>query len=125
MGLVRYMPDEVPGVTSLMIYIGMIFSWFAWHVEYHELHSLNYLHTEASKTRLVQNAGEYVVTFPPAITWDSDAGLIAEQLQTLLLLVGCMSLRRSGTECGNELPSYAFTSVDGDELDGVAASAKQ
>ncbi|BFI09737.1 protein MpREF6 [Marchantia polymorpha subsp. ruderalis] len=118
--LLRYMPDEVPGVTSPMVYIGMLFSWFAWHVEDHELHSLNYLHTGASKTwyavpgdaapaleeavrvhgyggqlnaraafsllgekttvmspevlvaagvpccRLVQNAGEYVVTFPRA-----------------------------------------------------------
>ncbi|OAE27077.1 hypothetical protein AXG93_1440s1330 [Marchantia polymorpha subsp. ruderalis] len=48
--LLRYMPDEVPGVTSPMVYIGMLFSWFAWHVEDHELHSLNYLHTGASKT---------------------------------------------------------------------------
>ncbi|KAL3683746.1 hypothetical protein R1sor_001768 [Riccia sorocarpa] len=118
--LLRFMPDEVPGVTSPMVYIGMLFSWFAWHVEDHELHSLNYLHTGAAKTwyavpgdaapaleeavrvhgygghlstraafsllgekttvmspevlvaagvpccRLVQNAGEYVVTFPRA-----------------------------------------------------------
>ncbi|KAH7314592.1 hypothetical protein KP509_21G010000 [Ceratopteris richardii] len=48
--LLRYMPDEVPGVTSPMVYIGMLFSWFAWHVEDHELHSLNYLHTGAPKT---------------------------------------------------------------------------
>ncbi|KAI5078753.1 hypothetical protein GOP47_0006424 [Adiantum capillus-veneris] len=118
--LLRYMPDEVPGVTSPMVYIGMLFSWFAWHVEDHELHSLNYLHIGAPKTwyavpgdaapaleevvrvygygnctdskaaftllgekttvmspevllaagvpccRLVQNAGEFVVTFPRA-----------------------------------------------------------
>ncbi|XP_024388701.1 uncharacterized protein [Physcomitrium patens] len=118
--LLRFIPDEVPGVTSPMVYIGMLFSWFAWHVEDHELHSLNYLHTGAPKTwyavpgdaasaleevvriqgygnqlnardafarlgekttvmspevlvaagvpccRLVQNAGEYVVTFPRA-----------------------------------------------------------
>lgn len=118
--LLRYMPDEVPGVTSPMVYIGMLFSWFAWHVEDHELHSLNYLHTGAPKTwyavpgdaapaleevvrvygygnisdpqaafallgekttvmspevlvaagvpccRLVQNAGDFIVTFPRA-----------------------------------------------------------
>lgn len=40
----------VTGVTSPMVYIGMLFSWFAWHVEDHELHSLNYLHMGAPKT---------------------------------------------------------------------------
>ncbi|KAL5709965.1 hypothetical protein ACHQM5_020586 [Ranunculus cassubicifolius] len=118
--LTRFMLDDIPGVTSPMIYIGMLFSWFAWHVEDHELHSLNFLHTGSPKTwyavpgdyafhfedvirskgyggnldrlaaltllgektnllspevviasgipccRLVQNPGEYVVTFPRA-----------------------------------------------------------
>nr|CAD1835978.1 unnamed protein product [Ananas comosus var. bracteatus] len=48
--LTRFMPDEVPGVTSPMVYIAMLFSWFAWHVEDHELHSLNFLHMGAPKT---------------------------------------------------------------------------
>ncbi|KAG9441863.1 hypothetical protein H6P81_017717 [Aristolochia fimbriata] len=48
--LTRFMPDEVPGVTSPMVYIGMMFSWFAWHVEDHELHSLNFLHMGSPKT---------------------------------------------------------------------------
>ncbi|KAI3857007.1 hypothetical protein MKX03_027867 [Papaver bracteatum] len=48
--LTRFMLDDIPGVTSPMIYIGMLFSWFAWHVEDHELHSLNYLHTGSPKT---------------------------------------------------------------------------
>ncbi|KAK9124223.1 hypothetical protein Sjap_013825 [Stephania japonica] len=118
--LTRFMLDDIPGVTSPMVYIGMLFSWFAWHVEDHELHSLNFLHTGSQKTwyavpgdyafdfeevirskgyegnldrlaalallgektnllspevvvasgipccRLVQNPGEYVVTFPRA-----------------------------------------------------------
>ncbi|KAF0916403.1 hypothetical protein E2562_007504 [Oryza meyeriana var. granulata] len=116
--LLQFMPEDVPGVTTPMLYIGMMFSWFAWHVEDHELHSLNYMHLGAAKTwygvprdatlafeevvrehgyggevnpletfatlgrkttvmspevlvdmgipccRLVQNAGEFVVTFP-------------------------------------------------------------
>ncbi|KAL0918819.1 hypothetical protein M5K25_010859 [Dendrobium thyrsiflorum] len=116
--LLRFMKEEIPGVTSPMVYVAMMFSWFAWHVEDHELHSLNYLHLGAGKTwygvprdaalafedivrihgycgevnplmtftilgekttvmspevlidagipccRLVQNAGEFVVTFP-------------------------------------------------------------
>ncbi|XP_062116062.1 lysine-specific demethylase REF6 [Humulus lupulus] len=118
--LLRFMKEEIPGVTSPMVYVAMLFSWFAWHVEDHDLHSLNYLHMGASKTwygvpkeaavafeevirvhgygaeinplvtfsilgekttvmspevfvkegvpccRLVQNAGEFVVTFPRA-----------------------------------------------------------
>ncbi|CAK8562929.1 unnamed protein product [Lathyrus sativus] len=118
--LLKFMKEEIPGVTSPMVYVAMMFSWFAWHVEDHDLHSLNYLHMGASKTwygvpreaavafedvvrvhgyggeinplvtfailgekttvmspevfvqagvpccRLVQNAGEFVVTFPRA-----------------------------------------------------------
>ncbi|KZV21735.1 hypothetical protein F511_02893 [Dorcoceras hygrometricum] len=118
--LLRFMKEEIPGVTSPMVYVAMMFSWFAWHVEDHDFHSLNYLHMGAGKTwygvpheaafafedvirehgyggeinplvtfatlgekttvmspevllnagvpccRLVQNAGEFVVTFPRA-----------------------------------------------------------
>ncbi|KAG9446332.1 hypothetical protein H6P81_012460 [Aristolochia fimbriata] len=118
--LLRFMKEEIPGVTSPMVYVAMMFSWFAWHVEDHDLHSLNFLHLGAGKTwygvprdaavafeevvrvqgyggevnplvtfailgekttvmspevlvgagipccRLVQNAGEFVVTFPRA-----------------------------------------------------------
>ncbi|KAI3512844.1 hypothetical protein L1887_20164 [Cichorium endivia] len=116
----RFIKEEIPGVTSPMVYLGMLFSWFAWHVEDHDFHSLNYMHMGAAKTwygvpmdaavafedvvrahgyggeinpvvtfatlaqkttvmspevlikagipccRLVQNAGEFVVTFPRA-----------------------------------------------------------
>ncbi|KAJ4795159.1 Lysine-specific demethylase REF6 [Rhynchospora pubera] len=118
--LLRFMKEEIPGVTSPMVYVAMMYSWFAWHVEDHDLHSLNFLHFGAGKTwygvprdarlafeeavrvhgygeevnplvtftmlsekttvmspevlvgagipccRLVQNAGEFVVTFPGA-----------------------------------------------------------
>ncbi|XP_071729359.1 lysine-specific demethylase REF6-like [Rutidosis leptorrhynchoides] len=118
--LLKFVKNEILGVTSPMIYIGMMFSWFAWHVEDHDLHSLNYMHIGGCKTwygipidaavafedvirthgysgkispietcatlaqkttvmspeilhkvgvpcyRLVQNAGEFVVTFPRA-----------------------------------------------------------
>ncbi|WOH07971.1 hypothetical protein DCAR_0727406 [Daucus carota subsp. sativus] len=48
--LLRFAKDDIPGVTSPMVYIGMLFSWFAWHVEDHDLHSLNYMHTGDRKT---------------------------------------------------------------------------
>lgn len=48
--LLKFMKEEIPGVTSPMIYLAMLFSWFAWHVEDHDLHSLNYMHMGAGKT---------------------------------------------------------------------------
>ena len=48
--LLRFVRDDVPGVTTPMLYVGMLFSWFAWHVEDHDLHSINYMHLGAAKT---------------------------------------------------------------------------
>ncbi|KAJ8563151.1 hypothetical protein K7X08_031603 [Anisodus acutangulus] len=64
--LTRFMPDDIPGVTSPMVYIGMLFSWFAWHVEDHELHSLNYLHTGSPKTWYAV-PGDYAFSFEEVI----------------------------------------------------------
>ena len=41
---------DVPGVTTPMLYIGMLFSAFAWHVEDQHLYSINYQHQGAAKT---------------------------------------------------------------------------
>ncbi|KAF2306687.1 hypothetical protein GH714_020443 [Hevea brasiliensis] len=41
---------NLKGVTNPMLYIGMLFSMFAWHVEDHYLFSINYHHTGAPKT---------------------------------------------------------------------------
>lgn len=48
--LLGAMGRDIAGVTSPMLYVAMLYSWFAWHVEDHELHSLNYLHFGAPKT---------------------------------------------------------------------------
>lgn len=48
--LLRFMKEEIHGVTSPMVYLAMMFSWFAWPVEDHDLHSLNYMHMGAVKT---------------------------------------------------------------------------
>ena len=48
--LLTFMKEDIPGVTSPMVYVAMMFSWFAWHVEDHDLHSLNYMHFGAGKT---------------------------------------------------------------------------
>ena len=41
---------NVPGITSPMLYVGMMFSSFCWHVEDHFLYAFNYLHYGANKT---------------------------------------------------------------------------
>jgi hypothetical protein len=41
---------DIPGVTDHMLYIGMFFSMFSWHVEDHSLYSMNYHHCGAPKT---------------------------------------------------------------------------
>ncbi|CAN4089379.1 unnamed protein product [Withania somnifera] len=46
----RLLANEIPGVTEPMLYIGMLFSMFAWHVEDHYLYSINYQHCGAAKT---------------------------------------------------------------------------
>ncbi|XP_014490893.1 lysine-specific demethylase JMJ706-like [Vigna radiata var. radiata] len=46
----RLVDREIPGITDPMLYIGMLFSMFAWHVEDHYLYSINYHHSGASKT---------------------------------------------------------------------------
>ncbi|XP_078162655.1 lysine-specific demethylase JMJ706-like isoform X2 [Carex rostrata] len=46
----RFISSAIPGVTDPMLYIGMLFSMFAWHVEDHYFYSINYHHCGASKT---------------------------------------------------------------------------
>lgn len=73
--LTRFMPDDIPGVTSPMVYIGMLFSWFAWHVEDHELHSLNFLHTGSPKTWYAV-PGDYAFDFEEVIRSQAYGGNI-------------------------------------------------
>ncbi|XVF23609.1 hypothetical protein REPUB_Repub13aG0054200 [Reevesia pubescens] len=82
--LTRFMPDDIPGVTSPMVYIGMLFSWFAWHVEDHELHSMNFLHTGSSKTWYAV-PGDYAFAFEEAIRTEAYGGNI-DHLAALSLL---------------------------------------
>nr|KAJ0201216.1 hypothetical protein LSAT_V11C600336770 [Lactuca sativa] len=44
----------------------MLFSWFAWHVEDHELHNLNFLHIGSPKTWYAV-PGDYAFTFEEVI----------------------------------------------------------
>ncbi|KAK7363926.1 hypothetical protein VNO77_06091 [Canavalia gladiata] len=72
---------EIPGITDSMLYIGMLFSMLAWHVEDHYLYSINYHHSGANKIRYSVPAhaasqfenvalhhvpGEFDITFPRA-----------------------------------------------------------
>lgn len=80
----RFMPDNIPGVTSPMVYIGMLFSWFAWHVEDHELHSLNFLHTGSPKTWYAVPE-DHAITFEEVIRNQAYGGNI-DRLAALTLL---------------------------------------
>ena len=46
--ILRHEP-RMPGVSSPMLYIGMLFSTFGWHTEDLHLYSLNYQHLGAGK----------------------------------------------------------------------------
>ena len=46
----RLLRGDAPGVSSPMLYIGMLYATFAWHVEDHYLYSINYQHLGAAKT---------------------------------------------------------------------------
>lgn len=48
--ILRQLPEDIPGVTSPMLYMGMLFATFAWHVEDQYLYSINYQHAGAAKT---------------------------------------------------------------------------
>ncbi|KAL8093246.1 lysine-specific demethylase ELF6 isoform X2 [Apium graveolens] len=80
----RFMPDDIPGVTSPMVYIGMLFSWFAWHVEDHELHSLNFLHTGSPKTWYAVPE-DHAINFEEVIRKEAYGGNI-DRLAALTLL---------------------------------------
>ncbi|CAL1374252.1 unnamed protein product [Linum trigynum] len=82
--LTRYMPDDIPGVTSPMIYIGMLYSWFAWHVEDHELHSINFLHIGSPKT-WYSVPGDYAFAFEEVIQRQAYGGHV-DRLAALSLL---------------------------------------
>lgn len=45
----RWCTEAVVGVSTPMLYIGMLFATFSWHVEDHFLYSVNYQHAGASK----------------------------------------------------------------------------
>jgi hypothetical protein len=49
-GLLRFVEYAIPGVNTPMLYFGMLFSMFCWHVEDQYMYSTSYLHEGAPKT---------------------------------------------------------------------------
>jgi hypothetical protein len=48
--VLRLVRGDVDGISTPMLYIGMLFATFAWHVEDHYLYSINFQHEGAAKT---------------------------------------------------------------------------
>lgn len=48
--LLHYLNQLIPGISSPMIYVGMMFSSFCWHTEDNYLYSTNFIHNGAPKT---------------------------------------------------------------------------
>ena len=46
----QLLDSDVPGVSTPMLYIGMVSATFAWHVEDHYHYSINYQQQGAAKT---------------------------------------------------------------------------
>ncbi|KAB8117198.1 hypothetical protein EE612_058908 [Oryza sativa] len=163
--LLRAMARDVAGVTTPMLYVAMLYSWFAWHVEDHELHSLNFLHFGKAKTwygvprdamlafeetvrvhgyaddlnaimafqtlnekttvlspevllsagvpccRLVQKAGEFVITFPGAYHSGFSHGFNCGEASNIatphwLQVAKEAAIRRASTNCGPMVSHY-------------------
>jgi len=47
--VVKHVKQEIPGVVTPFLYIGMLFSSFCWHTEDNYFYSVNYLHAGAPK----------------------------------------------------------------------------
>ena len=57
--ILQHAPGRVTGITSPWLYLGMLFSSFSWHVEDHNLASINYLHTGAAKSWWGASGSDY------------------------------------------------------------------
>ncbi|KAI9124377.1 hypothetical protein K1719_004299 [Acacia pycnantha] len=110
--LTRFMPDDIPGVTSPMVYIGMLFSWFAWHVEDHELHSMNFLHIGSSKTWYAV-PGDYASAFEELIRTEVCGGNI-DHLAALTLLGEKTTLLSPETVVASGIPCCRLTQNPGE-----------
>ena len=45
--LLRFVRYDIPGVNTPMLYFGMLFAMFCWHVEDSHMYSISYLHEGA------------------------------------------------------------------------------
>lgn len=87
--LLRLLRGDMPGVTSPVLRVAMLFTAETWHTEDHDLYAVSYLHTGAPKVwygvpardaaALERAAGE--AAYGPALARMREGGACEEELQ--------------------------------------------
>ena len=111
----RLLKGEVPGITTPMLYIGMLYATFAWHVEDHYLYSINYQHLGAAKTWCAPVSPVHLIL--PALCGLDKGSDCSCSLMTPLIIAHDMKLIRDGGCFGGR---YGVPGCSADSFEEVA-----
>jgi JmjC domain, hydroxylase/jmjN domain/C5HC2 zinc finger len=103
--LLRHLQEEVNGVNIPWLYLGMLFSSFAWHNEDHHLFSINYMHHTTTPSSSGEGGGK---------TWYSVPGASTAEFERVLTDV----ILKANQEASDETLEAGF---HGEETDAVDA----
>eukprot|EP01080_Neovahlkampfia_damariscottae_P000207 gene207-4453_t len=109
--LLKYLYQKIPGITSPMMYVGMLFSSFCWHTEDNYLFSTNYIHFGAPKTW-------YAIPASAAVKFET---LMKQKLPHLFeyqpnLLHSLVTMFSPSICHENNIPIYTLTHNEGEYI---------